>query len=88
MIPTAASAPRRAASETAMVIAAVPGLAIALLADHRDDGHGRCPRCPIGAQAGRERWPCRIHTYAAAAADLLHTPTPPSDRPRRTAEPS
>jgi hypothetical protein len=83
MTPLAASAPRRAASETAIVIAAVPGLAIALLADHRDDGHGRCPRCPIGAQAGRERWPCRIHTYAAAAADLLNTAAGRRDRPRR-----
>lgn len=60
-------------SATAAAIAAVPGLARRLLADHVDDGSGRCQRCAIGAQAGKERWPCRIQTYARAAATVDRT---------------
>lgn len=54
-------------SETAAVIAQIPGLAHRLLVDHVERA-GRCSRCSLGGQAGRERWPCRLHTYAAAAA--------------------
>jgi hypothetical protein len=57
-------------SATAAAIAAIPGLAARLLSEHADDGSGRCRRCSMAGQAGRERWPCRIHTYAAAAAPL------------------
>lgn len=54
----------------ALAISAIPGLSARLLAEHVAGGDGRCQRCSIGAQAGWHRWPCRIHCYAAAAAEL------------------
>ena len=50
-------------------IAAFPGLPERLLAEHVDDGHGRCRRCTVGGQHGHHRWPCRIHAVARRAAD-------------------
>jgi hypothetical protein len=58
----------------ALAISAVPGLPARLLAEHVPDADGRCQRCPIGGQAGRQQWPCRIHDYAAAAARLARRP--------------
>jgi hypothetical protein len=49
------------------VIAAFPGLADQLFAEHVDDGHGRCRSCELGAQAGHHTWPCRLHLLATAA---------------------
>ena len=56
-------------SAIAAAIALTPGLAERLLAEHADDGHGRCGRCLLGAQAGRQRWPCRLHEYATRAGN-------------------
>lgn len=54
-------------SALAAAIAACPGLAERLLAEHRDDGRGRCVRCALGAQRGFATWPCTIYVAAAAA---------------------
>lgn len=51
-------------------IAAEPGLAQRLLAEHADDGAGRCGVCSEGGQAGRYRWPCSIYTYARRAFEV------------------
>jgi hypothetical protein len=41
-----------------------------LLAQHVDDGRGRCKACSLGAQQGHHLWPCTI--YAAAARASRH----------------
>lgn len=49
------------------------GMADRLLAQHVDDGHGRCAVCRGGAQTGRYAWPCttaRAAVRARAAAPL------------------
>lgn len=38
-----------------------------LLAQHVDDGRGRCRVCTIGAQRGHVTWPCTLFTAATAA---------------------
>jgi hypothetical protein len=50
--------------ELAAALASLPGTAERLLADHVDDGRGRCRRCTIGGQAGHHLWPCRLHDLA------------------------
>jgi hypothetical protein len=55
-------------SPLAAAIALAPGLAARLLAEHVDDGTGRCRLCPLGDQAGHQQWPCRIHSAAAEAS--------------------
>lgn len=55
----------------AQFIAAQAGAAERLLAEHIDDGTGRCRVCSAGPQAGRLVWPCNLHRYARAAAELL-----------------
>ena len=42
-----------------------------LLAEHVDDGHGRCAVCSVGGQTLRMRWPCSIATTAARALALV-----------------
>jgi hypothetical protein len=42
-------------------------LAERLLAQHVDDGTGRCAVCTAGSQTGRLAWPCQTHMAAAAA---------------------
>lgn len=46
------------------LIAAEPGMAERLLAEHADDGTGRCRVCSAGAQTGRYRHPCAIRLAA------------------------
>jgi hypothetical protein len=53
----------------ANLIADQPAAIAQLLAQHVDDGHGRCRRCSIGGQCGNHAWPCILYTAAAAAAD-------------------
>jgi hypothetical protein len=55
-------------AELVAFIAAEPGLADRLLAEHRNDGSGRCRVCTGGAQAGRYQWPCAIHRAATDAS--------------------
>ncbi len=52
------------------LIRSQPGMAQRLLAEHADDGSGRCRVCSAGAQAGRYIWPCAIHGYAAEASEV------------------
>jgi hypothetical protein len=54
-------------SALATFIAANPGLAETLLADHVDDGNGHCRACAVGAQRGYHRWPCTIAAEAEAS---------------------
>jgi hypothetical protein len=49
-------------------IAREPGMAARLLAEHSDDGTGRCRLCPSGPQAARKIWPCPIYEYARLAS--------------------
>jgi hypothetical protein len=50
--------------------AAVPGLPERLLAEHTDDGTGRCRVCTNGPQAGRQIHPCRLYEIAEQASQL------------------
>jgi hypothetical protein len=56
--------------ELAAAIALMPGVAERLLADHIDDGHGRCRRCTLGGQSGHHRWPCRLYDLARRSLAL------------------
>ena len=47
------------------------GMAERLLAQHVDDGRGRCRACPVGGQQGYQRWPCTIVVHARNAKTLL-----------------
>ena len=50
-----------------VLICSQPGMADRLLAEHIDDGGGRCRVCSTGGQSGHYRWPCAIHYYAREA---------------------
>ena len=50
------------------LIASEPGMADRLLAQHVDDGTGRCAVCTAGSQTGRFAWPCQTQLAAAAAS--------------------
>jgi hypothetical protein len=63
-------------SALAAAIALTPGLAMRLIADHFDDGTGRCCLCTVGGQAGYQRWPCRIHDAATEAARFTSASCP------------
>lgn len=60
------------------LIQSQPGMADRLLADHTDDGTGRCRRCSAGGQTGRYQWPCAIHRSATQAHTAAPTDHPPS----------
>lgn len=49
------------------LITSEPGMAARLLAQHADDGSGRCAVCSSGSQSGRLTWPCQIRMAAATA---------------------
>jgi hypothetical protein len=44
-----------------------PGLAERLLAEHVQDGSGRCRVCADSVATGRRTWPCQLYQYARAA---------------------
>ena len=52
-------------------IARQPGLAERLLAEHIDDGAGRCRGCTGGGRGARPRWPCPLHGLALRASQLV-----------------
>jgi len=54
---------------------AEPGMATRLLAQHADDGTGRCQVCSGGGQTGRHLWPCTIHDQASQARQHLTSRT-------------
>jgi hypothetical protein len=47
-----------------------PGVAVALIKTHFDDGHGFCRACALGAQRGYLRFPCDIRRVAEKARRL------------------
>ena len=46
-----------------------PGMTERLMAEHADDGTGRCRVCPVGGQRGRHSFPCTIRRAAEEAAN-------------------
>jgi hypothetical protein len=48
-----------------------PGVVARLLAEHVDDGTGHCRVCTAGAQAGRQKFPCRLREFAEQASDAM-----------------
>ncbi|MCY7344045.1 MAG: hypothetical protein LH603_19965 [Pseudonocardia sp.] len=59
-------------SELAELIATEPGAPGRLLAVHVSDGAGRCRGCTTpGTGTPLAPWPCSIHFYASAAAELV-----------------
>lgn len=59
----------RMLDELIVFIRSHPGLAERLLAEHIDDGTGRCRSCANGGQTGRCHWPCTLHSHARRAID-------------------
>jgi hypothetical protein len=52
-------------------LAQMPELASRLIAEHRDDGRGRCIRCTLpGRGTPGERWPCGPAALAMTARDV------------------
>jgi hypothetical protein len=52
-------------------LAKMPELASRLIAEHRDDGRGRCIRCTLaGRGTPGERWPCGPAALALAALEV------------------
>jgi hypothetical protein len=49
------------------MILSQPGMAARLIAEHVDDGRGRCRGCPVGGQRGRHAWPCTLRQAAEEA---------------------
>jgi hypothetical protein len=47
-----------------------PGMAERLIAEHEDDGRGRCRGCPVGGQRGQHSWPCTIRQAAEEAESI------------------
>ena len=56
-------------NQLVVLIRSQPGMAERLLAEHADDGSGRCRLCSSGAQAGHYQFPCAIRLAAADAAE-------------------
>jgi len=50
-----------------VLIRSQPGMAERLLAEHADDGSGRCRVCSTGGQTGRFPWPCTLYRSACDA---------------------
>jgi hypothetical protein len=42
-------------------------MAARLIAEHADDGNGRCTGCPVGGQRGHHSWPCTLRQAAEEA---------------------
>jgi hypothetical protein len=61
------SAGRQVVNPLVVLIRSQSGMADRLLAEHADDGSGRCRTCSAGAQTGRYRWPCAIQRAAVDA---------------------
>ena len=55
------------ASDLALAMAEVPGLAREIRDAHVATPDGRCCICSAGPQAGHVRHPCRLHDVAVAA---------------------
>lgn len=55
------------ASDLALTMAEIPGLAREIRDSHAATPDGRCCICSAGPQAGHVRHPCRLHDVAVAA---------------------
>lgn len=55
------------AAEFAALFRSQPVVIERLLAEHVDDGTGRCQICSSGPQAARKIWPCALYEYASHA---------------------
>ena len=64
----AVSAGAEVVNPLVVLIRSQPGMAERLLAEHADDGSGRCRCCTSGAGAGRYQFPCAIRRAATDAA--------------------
>jgi hypothetical protein len=54
-----------------MQLAVMPRLVERLIAEHRDDGRGRCIRCTVGGRGTPgARWPCGLAVLAVEADRL------------------
>jgi len=42
-----------------------------VLAEHVDDGNGRCTACPRSGRPEWQHWPCRLHSLATLAHENL-----------------
>ena len=62
------------------LIVSQPGMSSRLLAQHADDGNGRCRVCTQGAQTGHLRWPCTIHVAATQASEVERLGEPAQGR--------
>lgn len=58
-------------SALAAALAGQPAAVMRLLAEHVDDGHGRCAVCCRAALGARPVWPCALATAAGDAHHLL-----------------
>jgi hypothetical protein len=58
-------------AELTMFLMLRPTATKKLLAQHVDDGRGRCTTCSVGAQQGHHLWPCTIHAAAVRASRHL-----------------
>jgi hypothetical protein len=58
---------RLAVNPLVQTILGQPGMAERLMAEHADDGSGRCRVCPVGGQRGRHSFPCTIRRAAEEA---------------------
>lgn len=55
----------------ALELAGLPGITQRLLVLHVPDGHGRCRACTRpGIGMPGAAWPCSLHFYATAAAQI------------------
>jgi hypothetical protein len=48
-----------------------PDVAAKLLAQHVNDGHGRCRVCTVGGQHGHMPWPCTLYASALHAMQII-----------------
>lgn len=57
-----------------------PDLVARLLAEHRDDGNGRCTGCRVPGYGlpGAERWPCAVARLAREAQQLAEQDDDPT----------
>lgn len=68
MIQHRADVPESGASDPLIeLIVSEPGMAERLLAEHADDGAGRCRCCSGGSQTPHFPWPCTLYHYAVRA---------------------
>lgn len=61
-------------SPLVQLIAANPGMAARLLAQHTNDGTDHCTSCVQHETGARQIWPCPSHGLASQALDIARRP--------------